>query len=106
MPGERCLPKADMSIGAFQVNAQGVLPHEMFSRDDAPWKDEFTEGTRVKLQGLSSKRGLLLNGKTGVIAGQVPDDAERVFVDVEDDSGTAERVKVRPVNLALQAAPA
>lgn len=56
-------------------------------------------GERVRLLGLTSKKGVTLNGKLGVVASQDADDLERVNVEVDSETGKPEVIKVRPSNL-------
>ncbi|CAJ1408069.1 unnamed protein product [Effrenium voratum] len=60
-------------------------------------------GTRVRLKGLTSKKGLAMNGKCGRVAQQDAQDLERITVEVESATGTAEVIKVRPNNVEVAA---
>lgn len=108
LPGVKPLPELHRSIAAGGYGASGTSSSAAktpqrdakISRD--LFEDPYVPGKRVRLIGLTSKKGLRLNGKFGVVAAQQDEmDLERITVQVDSDAGNPDSLKVRPSNLEI-----
>ena len=80
--------------------AQVAEQHPVSS--SALFEDGLVVGTRVQMHGLTSKKGMELNGKFGTVLEQdCADDAERLLIEVASSTGKGETVKLRPRNLLV-----
>ena len=97
LPGVRPLPQTGSipirrgSASASKAREAPEIATDLLS--------DFRVGERVRLVGLTSKKGVSLNGKLGVVASQDEDDLERVTVEVDSETGKPEVMKVKPSNL-------
>ena len=105
MPGERPVVRKEGSIAARDAQEASKMFDSLTGGKKSKIEQDLLEdyckpGHRVRVFGLTSKKGLTLNGKFGVVAAeQDEDDLERVTVELETDSGKPELVKVRPCNM-------
>ena len=110
LPGVKPLPELHRSIAGGGYGAStnaGVSSAAKTPQRDVKisrdlFEDPYVPGKRVKLIGLTSKKGLRLNGKFGVVAAEQDEtDLERITVQVGSDSGKPDSLKVRPSNLEI-----
>ena len=104
LPGCRSLPPAgSIAAGKYQApQTKAENRAEVQGQNNlAELLDDCKVGQRVRVKGLTSKKGLSLNGRLGVIAAQEKEDLERVTVEIVSDTGKPEVFKIQTGNLEV-----
>lgn len=107
MPGQRPIVRQDLGIlGGETVSRKHQCAEEHVDRGSAAVEEllegNLVPGARVRLKGLTSKKGVKLNSKLGIVVdANDPDDFERIAVEVDSESGEPNIVKVKPANLEV-----
>lgn len=107
LPGVRPLIRKAGSISAraSDGNEASKMSQDQKGENQTPiaeLAEDFRPGQRVKLFGLTSKKGATLNGKFGVVAAEQDEhDLERVTVELDSDAGKPELVKIKPSNMEI-----
>mmetsp|Transcript_166252 Transcript_166252/g.533859 ORF Transcript_166252/g.533859 Transcript_166252/m.533859 type:complete len:1592 (-) Transcript_166252:284-5059(-) len=107
MPGQRPIVRLDLGILGGETGSRKHQCAEEHVHRGSAGVEELLEGNlvpgaRVRLKGLTSKKGLTLNSKLGVVVdAKDPDDFERIAVEVDSESGEPNVVKVKPANLEV-----
>ena len=104
LPGCRSLPPAgSIDAGKYQAARGGERKPERQQTTAKGLLEDYKVGQHVRVSGLTSKKGLGLNGRLGIITTQDENDLERVTVNIECDTGKAEAFKIQTCNLEIVA---